>query len=77
MIVFTSDPNCITNIIYDSVVSEGSEILTRPFLDDFVVDPEEFLDGCIQFFSDLDSEDGYKKCADLLKLKQKLLTETK
>ena len=76
MITFTSDPNCINNIIYDSVIVEGSDILNHPFVDDPVQDPVEYLEGCIQFFSDLDSEDGYIKCASLLKLREKLL-ETK
>ena len=76
MITFTSDPNCINNIIYGYVIQNGSEILKKPYSDDVVEDPKEILDGCIHFFSDLDTEDSYIKCADLLRIKEKLITET-
>ena len=74
MITAVPDPSNISNIIFGYVV--GSDILKRPFSDLQEENPEEFLEGCIQFFSDQDTEDGYRKCADLLRMKQKLISET-
>jgi hypothetical protein len=74
MITATTDPNNIPRIIYGYIV--GSDILKKPFPDLQEENPEEFLEGCIQFFSDQDTEDGYRICADLLRMKPKLISET-
>ena len=72
----TSEEIRINNSIYESIVDGGIDLLKNPVAMDGE-DPIELLEGSIQFFSDLDTSDGYRKCSDLLKIKQKLLSEQK
>jgi len=73
----TEDEIKINNEIYETIVEGGMEVLRNPISFRKDITPIEYLDGCIQFFSDLDSVDGYNKCANLIKMRDKLINESK
>jgi len=66
----TQDEIKINNEIYETIVEGGIEILSNP-ISFRSANPIEYLNACIQFFSELDTVDGYNKCATLLKLRDR------
>lgn len=73
----TEEEIAINNEIYDAIIDGGSEILNNPILYGVFTDPIKYLDNYIEFFRNLDSVDGYNKCANLLRLKKEVLNKGK
>ena len=55
----------------------GTDILRNPISLRPGVDPIEYLNEYIQFFSELDTVEGYNKCVNLRNMRDKFLKEGK
>ena len=61
----------INNSIFESAIEKTTGAI-KISIGDLPCTESEYLEGCIQFFSDQDSSDGYIKCADLKKIRESL-----
>lgn len=73
----TSDEIEINNEIYETLIEAGTDILRNPISFKVGVTPLKYLDECIQFFSELDTVEGYRKCSELVKMRKTFIEEGK